>query len=76
MVTKLHSSLSSHFSRESKQEDIGGFSSQSSLWEKKNKTTMQSCIIFIYEAKTGTGDLIIYKKRGEHGTVGKCMVSR
>lgn len=37
---------------------------------------MQACVIFIYEAKTGTGDLIIYKKRGEHGTVGKCMVSR
>lgn len=37
---------------------------------------MQACVIFIYEAKTGTDDLIIYKKRGEHGTVGKLMVSR
>ena len=31
MVTRLHSSLCSHFSRETKQEDIGGFSFQSSL---------------------------------------------
>ena len=31
---------------------------------------MQLCVIFIYEAETGTGDLIIYKNRGEHGTVG------
>lgn len=63
MVTRLHSSLCSHFSRETKQEDIGGFSFQSSLWGKKKKNTMQSCVIFIYEAKTGTGDLIIYKKK-------------
>ena len=34
---------------------------------------MQLCVIFIYEAETGTGDLIIYKNRGEHGTVGKKM---
>ena len=37
MVTRLHSSLCSHFSRETKQEDIGGFSFQSSLWGKKKK---------------------------------------
>lgn len=37
MVTRLHSSLCSHFSRESKQEDIGGFSFQSSLRKKKKK---------------------------------------
>lgn len=61
MVTRLHSSLCSHFSRESKQEDIGGFSFQSSL--RKKKKTVQSCVIFIYAAKTGTGVLIIYKKK-------------
>lgn len=65
MVTRLHSSLCSHFSRESKQEDIGGFSFQSSLREKKKQCNHVSSS-FMQPKQEQVFLLFTKKKRGEH----------
>ena len=62
-VTRLHSSLSSHFSRESKQEDIGGFSSQSSLWEKKKNNNAIMYHFHLWSQNRNRWSYYLQKKR-------------
>lgn len=61
-VTRLHSSLSSHFSRESKQEDIGGFSFQSPLWGKKKQNNAIMCHLHLWSQNRNRWPYYLQKK--------------